>query len=137
MTLLLRGFVFLTVLLSVAGCRKGGCNVVDEVVFNQGFFRGEYPYLFIEGGVAVSNTGGVAGLIVVHRNGQYIAYDRCSTVNPEKRCAVEVDGSGLIAIDPCTKAKWILTNGSPADIAECPLKPYRTRIQGDVIYVYN
>lgn len=120
-----------------SSCGLGNCNVFENVIVNRGFLLGEYPSLRVQGGYAVSDDGGVAGLIVINTANGYLAFDRASTVEPHRRCAVEVQEGGLVAIDPCTQAKWILTNGSPAEIAECPLRPYRASRQGDVIYVVN
>ncbi len=132
-----RALLFSAMLLVMAGCRKGGCNVVDEITFQQSLFLGEYPELRVQGVPAVTETGGIAGLIVINTGNGYVAFDRCSTVNPSRRCAVEVDETNMLATDPCSGAKWILINGSPAEIAECPLKPYRVRRQGDIIFVSN
>lgn len=129
-------------LLAFASCREGGCNVVDNIVVHSVFLFGEFPNLRVQGGYALGkpNQGGVAGIIVVNvGNNRFVAYDRASPVNPGKRCAVEIQDGGLVAIDPCSGAKWILTNGSPADIAECPLKPYRASLQqgGNAVIVTN
>lgn len=97
----------------------------------------QYSQLHLPNGVAVTDRGGVAGLIIVNTGSGYVAYDRASTVSPEKRCAVEVDGSGMVAKDPCSGARYLLINGSPAEIAECPLKPYRARRNGETIIVTN
>lgn len=134
--------LLVAVVLLMSGCRKGGCNVIDEIIVSETFLFGEFPQLRIPGGYAEvdATRGGIAGIIVLNAgNNRYVAYDRASTVNPAKRCAVNVQEGGLIAIDPCSQAKWILTNGSPAEIAECPLKPYRVRLQsgGSAVIVSN
>ena len=119
--LLLLCFTFL----SFAGCKKGGCNVVPYVPVNRvPFSLVQYPELNSTDGSIVL-PGGVAGILVVNTPRGFVAYDRCSTVSPEKRCAVEVSESNPnIAVDPCSGAEYILLNGSPAKLAECPLKPY-------------
>ncbi len=121
------------------GCKKGGCNVIQDVAVNRSFLFGEYPQLRVQGGYAVVDNGGVAGLIVLNTGNGYVAYDRCSTVEPHRGCAVEVEGSGLVAKDPCSGARYLLINGSPAEIAECPLKPYRASLQsgGNAVVVSN
>lgn len=82
--------------------------------------------------------GGIAGLIIMQvSEGRYVAFDRCSTVNPGKRCAVELEDEGPVAVDPCSGAKFILTNGSPSAIAECPLRPYYVRRSGEILIVSN
>lgn len=133
--------VFLLMFMAFSGCRKGGCNVIDEVFVNTVVLFGNHPELRVQGGYAELSAaqGGVAGIIVINTGNGYVAYDRCSTVDPLKRCAVEVQDGGLVAVDPCSGAKWILTNGSPAEIAECPLKPYRANLQpgGNAVLVSN
>ncbi len=130
-------FVFSAVLLLPTACKKGGCNVVRDILVNRSFFLGEYPELRVQGGIVVSDDGGVAGLIVLNTGNGYVAYDRCSTVNPHLGCAVEVEDGGIVARDPCSGARYLLINGSPAEIAECPLKPYRAHRNGETIFVSN
>ncbi|WP_419700020.1 hypothetical protein [Mucilaginibacter sp. NFX135] len=96
-------------------CGKGG-SVVPSVPIN---YTGQ---LFSPPLNKLSNGGppqfisgyGVAGL-VIYKNiqGRYIAYDRCSSYQPEKKCAVNVDDSGLTLIDPCSGSKFSLEDGSP------------------------
>lgn len=119
------------------GCSKGSCNVVPAIGGGggRGFLLGEYAELRLPNGVAVSDDGGVAGLIVINLGGgDYVAYDRYSTV--QGGCPIEVEDGNLTAIDPCTKARYLLLNGSPIDIAKCSLKPYYASPGGDVIYVH-
>lgn len=137
-----KGLVFLLFItcLSFAGCKKGGCNVVDYVPFQKtvSLVKFNELRLLMQPVELPREYGGVAGLIVMQVNkDQYVAFDRCSTVNPEKRCAVRLEGGGPVAVDPCSGAKFILTNGSPSAIAECPLRPYHVRRDGDILIVSN
>ncbi|MGV3764037.1 hypothetical protein [Parapedobacter sp.] len=135
-----RLFLFFIGCLSLTGCKKGGCNVVDYIPFQETISLVEFNELrLLMQPVALgAEHGGVAGLIVMQvSEGQYVAFDRCSTVNPEKRCAVELEGEGPVAVDPCSGAKFILTNGSPSAVAECPLRPYYVRRNGDILIVSN
>src|SRR5690554_5448438 len=135
-----RVFVLFIACLSFYGCKKGGCNVVDYIPFQETVSLVEFNELrLLMQPVALGpEHGGVAGLIVMQvSEGEYVAFDRCSTVNPEKRCAVELEGEGPVAVDPCSGAKFILTNGSPSAIAECPLRPYYVRRNGDILTVSN
>ncbi|WP_443938082.1 Rieske (2Fe-2S) protein [Pedobacter sp. MW01-1-1] len=82
---------------------------------------------------------GVAGLIL-YRNvaGKYVAYDRCSTVNPRNMCAVEIDDNYITVTDPCTGAKFLLEDGSPAKApAARYLREYLVSISGNTIRVTN
>ncbi|GGC23019.1 hypothetical protein GCM10011386_13630 [Parapedobacter defluvii] len=127
---------FFLLLLPLA-CKKGGCNVIESIPVLEQVSMVQYSQLYIPNGVAVTERGGVAGLIIVNTGNGYIAFDRCSTVNPEKRCAVVVEESGVVAKDPCSGARYLLVNGSPAELAECPLKRYRARRSGETIIVSN
>lgn len=135
-------YFFLIAVFALSSCSNKGCHVVDNILVNSVFLLGEHPDLRVQGGYiqVEANRGGIAGIIVVNvGNNRFVAYDRASTVTSGQRCAVQVEEGGLVAIDPCSKAKWILTNGSPADIAECPLRPYRATLQqgGSAVIVTN
>ncbi|MEC3878282.1 hypothetical protein [Parapedobacter sp. 10938] len=133
-------FVLFVACLSFHGCKKGGCNVVDYIPFQQTISLVAFNelHLLMQPVALGPEYGGVAGLIVMQvSEGEYVAFDRCSTVNPEKRCAVELEGEGPVAVDPCSGAKFILTNGSPSAIAECPLRPYYVRRNGEILTVSN
>ncbi len=101
----------------------------------------QYPALSSTYGT-VSLPGGVAGILVVNTPNGFFAYDRCSTVNPEEQCAVQVsEENPLVVVDPCSSAEYLLLNGSPSKIAECPLRPYAIQQVGSgagaVYYVVN
>ncbi len=118
----------------VSSCGKGGCNVISEVTFNTNINQAEHQNVFVINGYAYA-SGGVSGLIVYNTGDGLTAYDRCSTVDPEKRNRVEVDG--LLVVDRVSGAKWLLKDGSPTHIAECSLKRYSVRKSGNVYYVSN
>src|SRR5690606_20787637 len=97
-----------------------------------------YP-LNTPGGVVEIQGYGVMGLIIYRSqfNG-YRAYDRCSTVNPEQHCAVEVDDTKLTATDPCSGALFSLEDGNPAKPpAKKPLKRYTVSITNGTLWVTN
>jgi nitrite reductase/ring-hydroxylating ferredoxin subunit len=87
----------------------------------------------------IINGYGVAGLILYRRtDGKYLAYDRCSTVNPQNKCALTADDIGFTVTDPCTGAKFLLEDGSPAKApAEKYLKQYNVAISNNTIAVRN
>lgn len=91
------------------------------------------------GGAVVLNNHGVAGIVIYRTlNGGYVAYDRCSTVNPEKQCAVELDNPSFTVTDKCSGAKYLLEDGSPAKApAVLSLKKYNTIVAGNTIQVIN
>lgn len=82
---------------------------------------------------------GVKGLMIVATGSGYVAFDRCSSVNPQIGCAVEPDDNGITATDPCTEAKFLLTDGTPQKApAVRNLKMYTTSFRGgQVINVSN
>jgi len=128
--------IMLTTVMLMSACRKSSCNVVPDVLVMERVSLVQYPQLRLAQQAVAIDRGGVAGLIIVSLGGdQYVAFDRCSTVDPHKKCAVQVDG--LIATDPCSGATYILTNGSPSNLAECPLKPYRAFRNGETIEIRN
>ena len=91
-------------------------------------------------GGAVSFKGyGVAGIIIYRRaDNAYVAYDRCSTVNPENKIAVEIDDPNLTATDPASGAKYSLYDGSPVKApAKTSLKKYSVIIAGNTLQVTN
>lgn len=91
-------------------------------------------------GGAVSITGyGIAGIIIYRRaDNSYVAFDRCSTVNPEKKNAVVLDDPTLTATDPVSGAKYLLNDGSPVKApAKTSLKRYNVIITSTTLQVTN
>ena len=132
-----RNLNIFALLLFITACQKDYYGIPDVIV-NETFSTIEHHKLEVAGGYAMSNTGGVAGILVYNTGGGYVAFDRCSTVNPEKRCAVEVDSTGIVVNDPCSGAKFDIRNGMPSKApAERPLKPYQVRREGNIIRVIN
>lgn len=82
---------------------------------------------------------GVAGIMIVGFGNTYVTFDRLSSVNPENRCKVSPDESGITATDPCTGAKYLLTDGSPQKApAVRNLRIYNTTVQsGQIIHITN
>lgn len=81
---------------------------------------------------------GVAGLVFYNDGGRVLAYDRCSTVNPEQRNAV-VFLAGSFVEDKVSGALFDLSNdGSPAKApAVRALKRYNVDLNGNFITVRN
>jgi len=132
------GFVFLLFL--CAGCGKAR-NQVPDVPVNFVSLLTDPGLLALNtpGGAVSINGYGVSGIIIYHTitNG-YVAYDRCSTVNPEERCAVVLDNPTYTATDPCSGAKFSLEDGSPAKApAVIALRQYYVYISGNSLRVTN
>ncbi len=83
--------------------------------------------------------GGVAGIILYKKTtGQIVAYDRCSSFNPEKACAVNVNEPSITATDPCSGSLFSLEDGSSLKApATRPLKQYLVTVTSSQITVYN
>lgn len=124
--------IVLTTLLS--GCFGGGCNVIPNVTFHTSLNRGSHVAIYSPKGHTYA-LGGVRGLIVYNTGDGLVAYDRCSTVSPEKKNRVRVDGVQIV--DDESGAKWLLMDGSPTHIAECSLRRYSVRKSGDNYIVSN
>lgn len=103
-----------------------------------------YNVTLIEFGINANNNillvpnKGVAGLMIIRTPNGFVAFDRCSTVNPEKACAIEPDDSGFTATDPCSGGKFLLLDGSPQKApAKIALKRYNVIISGNTLSVRN
>ena len=100
---------FLLVLFLFSACGKESNQVPNVAVNASGFFTpGQLSDLKAKGAIFID--GGVAGIVIGYNLGPsgyvYRAFDRCSTVNPEKICKVAPDESGVTATDPCSGAKF-------------------------------
>jgi len=91
------------------------------------------------GGVVLLSGYGVAGLILYHEpDGSYAAYDRCSSYEPEKKCAVTLDSDHLTVTDPCSGSVFSLADGSPVKApATYALKSYYLTVANYEIFVSN
>lgn len=64
-------------------------------------------------GVIFVSGQGVAGIIIYRRpDGRYVSYDQCSTYQPEKKCRVKLDETGIQVKDDCSESKYLLFDGS-------------------------
>ena len=117
----------------LSGCGKEE-NYIPDVVVNYNITLIEFGLKSTNNVLLVPNYG-VAGLIIVKTPlGGFVAFDRCSTVNPENKCKIVPDESGLTATDPCSGAKFSLLDGSPQKApAEKILKIYNISLQGNVL----
>ncbi|MBK0381261.1 Rieske (2Fe-2S) protein [Mucilaginibacter segetis] len=91
------------------------------------------------GGAVTISGYGVAGLIIYRQaDGSYSAYDRCSSYQPEKLCAVTIDDTGFTVTDPCSGSKFSLADGSPVKApATRSLRPYTVNVSNFEIFVSN
>ncbi|RVT98230.1 hypothetical protein EOD41_17820 [Mucilaginibacter limnophilus] len=95
------------------GCGKQQ-DIVPYVPVNVTIQKGDPRYNTINSaGSVITFGGGVAGIIVYNNGGNIMAFDRCSSYQPEKQCAVVADEGLPTATDPCSGSKFSLTDGSP------------------------
>lgn len=133
-------FLFICLIVIFTGCTGKNCNVLPDISFSITFSQADASSAFSPGGNATIK-GGVGGLIVHNistsaNRYEFIAYDRCSPVNPHERNQIEVINN-YIAKDPISGAEWLLLDGSPTKVAECPLKAYRVSGMGNTYTVRN
>jgi hypothetical protein len=129
--------IALVLLLAISACGKQG-NVVPNVSVNFQLQLNDPKYSPLRSvGSAVGIDGyGVAGVIVANTVNGYVAYDRCSAYEPEKRCAVTISDSNLTVTDPCSGSKWLLQDGTPNKApAVRSLKAYNVYIDASRNYL--
>jgi len=126
-------YSILFVLLMATGCGKDG-GYIPDVPVNYSVTLQEFSIKQKDNVMLVADRG-VGGLIIVRiSSNYYVAFDRCSTVNPEKICKVVPDVSEFTATDPCSGAKFSLLDGSPQKApAEKSLKAYNISLQGNTL----
>jgi len=121
-------------------CVKSG-SVIPNVSINLQASTNDphFTALNAPGGAVLVSGYGVAGLILYREaDGSYAAYDRCSTVNPTKLCAVTLDAGNFTVTDPCSGGKWALSSGNPVKApAVTSLKSYSIQVSNFEIYVSN
>ncbi len=129
------------IIFSLNSCTKDSLDRIPEAYVNYRITIQEFNIKNKNGLLLVNkmdNTG-VAGLIIYRRaDNAYVAFDRCSSVNPQTRCAVVPDDPNLTATDPCSGAKFSLFDGSAVKApAKRPLKEYKVIISNFEISVLN
>ncbi len=133
--------LFIISLFSLLSCTKDNADRIPDAYVNYSVTLQEFNIKSQNGLLMVNNqeNTGVAGLIIYRRpDNVYVAYDRCSSVNPQQRCAVIPDDPNLTATDPCSGAKFSLFDGSPFKApAKRPLKEYQVIITNFALTVRN
>ncbi|TAF45655.1 MAG: hypothetical protein EAZ51_04410 [Sphingobacteriales bacterium] len=132
--------IILGVLLLTFGCAKNQESIIPYVPINFSANLNDPRLLQIKspGGAIVLKGYGYAGLILYNNNGDILAYDACSTVNPEKKCTVTLDTLSITVTDPCSGARFLLSDGSAAKApAQRPLRRYQAALINNNISVIN
>jgi nitrite reductase/ring-hydroxylating ferredoxin subunit len=131
----------LLLVLIIVSCGKGDNSYVPSVSVNFQATLADPKLIKLNsvGGSVIISGYGVAGLIIYRAGASsYVAFDRCSSYQPEKRCAVTIDDTGLTATDPCSGAKFLLSDGSPVKApATRSLKTYSVYVNNFNIFVSN
>ncbi|MBC7419014.1 MAG: hypothetical protein H7325_12785 [Pedobacter sp.] len=131
---------FLICLFLFCGCGKAQDFIPDVPVnFTAPLTDPRLSPLNTVGGAVIINGYGVSGIIISKTPfGEFVAYDRTSSVNPQQRCAVVLESGLFTVTDPCSGAKFSLLDGSPAKApAVRSLKHYTVSISGIVLHVTN
>ena len=84
--------------------------------------------------------GGVKGIVVYKKSPEeFVAFDRNCTYQPSNACStIEVDDSGITAIDSCCGSKFQIYDGSVIKgPASRPLRQYSTSLSGSALHIYN
>lgn len=134
-------FLFFSVIifLSIQSCGKDE-NYIADVPVDIRIYPSDPTYSNLTGvGGYVTIKGGVAGIILYKKSsGQIVAYDRCSSYNPESKCAVNVNEPSITATDPCSGSLFSMEDGSSLKApATRPLKQYQVTVTSSQITVYN
>jgi len=85
-------------------------------------------------------TGGYRGILVFRASANgFMAYDRaCPYDWNSTSTRIIVDSSGITAICPSCKSKFILTDGSPySGPSPYPMKQYQTSYNGATLFIFN
>jgi nitrite reductase/ring-hydroxylating ferredoxin subunit len=132
---------YIFIFISLLSCGKDSIDRIPDVYVSYKITLQEFNIKNTNGLLLVNNQAntGVAGLIIYKRaDGNFVAYDQCSSVNPQRKCAVIPDNPNLTATDPCSGAKFSLFDGSPVKApAQRSLKQYRVIITNFDLMVVN
>jgi nitrite reductase/ring-hydroxylating ferredoxin subunit len=88
----------------------------------------------------VTVTGGYQGIIIFRKSlTEFMAYERACPYDWEQPDArVTVEASGITAVCPVCKSKFILTDGTPFEgPTHYPLKTYQTTYDGNLLFITN
>lgn len=119
-------------LLLGSSCKDAGCNTgLNLNTFRTTLSPTQTSPVTASIGCTYAEEGS-CGLIVYNNGERLLAYDRCA---PNAKSQLEVDG--FLAVDSQTGAKWLLLDGSPSAIAECPLQQYQVQRLAELIVISN
>ncbi|GAA4519934.1 hypothetical protein [Sphingobacterium thermophilum] len=115
-------------------CKKSGCNFVSNIIVNKTLTL-EKSLIVSKAQGWVYEEGGRCGLILYNNGDRVLAFDRCASEDSYLNNKLEVEG--MEAVDPLSGARWLLYDGSPTYLAECPLYQYRVMKSGNLYVISN
>lgn len=134
-----KSIIFVLSVISFFSCGKDETkDLIPYVYVNFTMYPNTIDYIAI--GQWVYVTGGYKGIIIYRpQSDEFMAYERACPHDPLTEGArVEVESSGLIAVDSVCGSQFILTDGSPIKgPAKIPLKQYRTSWDGYGLTIFN
>jgi len=133
--------VLLSVVLFAYSCRSDKENPVPYAHVDISINVNSTQYIGLNSvGGWVYLTGGYRG-IIVYRNApeEFVAFERtCPYDSDISTARVQVENSGMTAIDSTCGSKFILIDGSVyAPPATVGLKQYRTSFDGNILRIFN
>jgi nitrite reductase/ring-hydroxylating ferredoxin subunit len=133
-------FIFsLLSVVSIYSCRKDKQSPdIPYVSVNIQLYPNTLDYIPVSGWVYVS--GGNRGLIVYRlTSNEFMAYERTCPYDAQKENAkVQMESSGIIAVDSCCGSRYVLTDGSPIQgPSGYPLQQYQTSYDGNELRIFN
>lgn len=133
--------ILVVIVLSAFSCAKdSGDNIPSIPVNFQATLSDTRINKLNSPGSAVVVAGyGVSGLLLYRdAAGGYHAYDRCSSYQPQNKCAVTIDDTGFTVTDPCSGSKFSLNDGSPVKApASKSLRVYDAYVSNFQLFVTN
>ena len=137
-------FLLIIGVYGISGCKKDkSVTPVPYKYINIQINPNSTQYLglnTIGGFVYLLDGVGGKGLIVYRvSTDEFVALDRTCTYDPEEYLAqVEVESSGITAIDSLCSSRYILLDGSVVNgPASIPLKQYNTNYDGNLLHIFN
>ena len=135
-------FYGLTLFVLFAGCSKQEKqNEIPVVQVNFVITPNSTEYIelnAVNGWVTL--TGGYHGIIIFRKSlTEFMAFERACPYDWQETIArIDVEASGVTAVCPSCKSKFILLDGSPYEgPSPYTLKQYQTSFDGNQLYVYN
>jgi nitrite reductase/ring-hydroxylating ferredoxin subunit len=128
--------------LVISGCSKEEkTNEIPVIGVNFVINPNSTEYLELNGtGGWVTVTGGYRGIIIYRKSiSEFMAFERACPYDWQITAArLDVEASGLTAVCPSCKSKFILLDGTPYEgPSHYALKQYQAQYDGNLLYIFN